>query len=417
MKSSYLIILFLFFIFISLSSYSITDEGRSLFVEKRCVTCHVVGRGVFVGPDLWKVNNKYSKTDMISWISNTDSIYEKYNKKPINTGYPPMPNMKVSTSESLKIISYLKSLDTSIKSGTNVKLRGEVKNFSNENNQNYEVSLESVMAEKVLNEKKITTKNGIFEVNNLKGNIAYRVKIFHDGIEYSTDKFYYMPEENYKDIDLTIYDSSQNPDSIEIKSSHIVISYDEESNNLLFAEIQNVNNNSKFIYVGLNSLIEQKRNIIKFSKFSNIENLSFPHRSGETFIINDDSIVETIPLPPGQRRIVFTYTKQLDFLTTNLAKNFSNNIQSLTIIIPEDKIKMKVKGLNFTKSQSNIKELKDESYVTYSFDNILVNDNLELTFSKPLENYISTRIMILVIFLILSSIIAFYLYRKNIFKI
>ena len=62
------------------------------------------------------------------------------------------------------------------------------------------------------------------------GHIAYRVKIFHDGIEYSTDKFYYMPEENYKDIDLTIYDSSQNPDSIEIKSSHIVISYDEESN-------------------------------------------------------------------------------------------------------------------------------------------------------------------------------------------
>ena len=78
---------------------------------------------------------------------------------------------------------------------------------------------------------------------------------------------------------------------------------------------------------------------------------------------------------------------------------------------------MKVKGLNFTKSQSNIKELKDESYVTYSFDNILVNDNLELTFSKPLENYISNRIMILVIFLILSLIIAFYLYRKNIFKI
>ena len=69
MKSSYLTILFLFFIFISPSSYSITDEGRSLFVEKRCVTCHVVGRGVFVGPDLWKVNNKYSKTHMITWIS------------------------------------------------------------------------------------------------------------------------------------------------------------------------------------------------------------------------------------------------------------------------------------------------------------------------------------------------------------
>tara|TARA_B100000945_G_scaffold309886_1_gene301205 strand:- start:1870 stop:2982 length:1113 start_codon:yes stop_codon:yes gene_type:complete len=370
-----------------------------------------------VGPDLWKVNNKYSKTDMISWISNTDAIYEKYNKKPINSGYPPMPNIEISTSESLKIINYLKNLDSSINPGTSVKLKGEVKNFSNEDDQDYEVSLESVMAEKVLNEKKILTKNGLFEVNNLKGNIAYRVKIIHDGIEYSTDKFYYMPEENFKDIDLTIYDSTQNSDSIEINSSHIVISYDEESDNLLFAEIQNVNNDSKYIYVGLNSLIEQKRNIIKFSKFSNIENLSFPHRSSETFIINDNSIVETIPMPPGQRRIVFTYTKQLDFFNTKLVKNFFNTIQSLTIIIPEDKINMKVRGLNFTKSQSDIKELKDESYVTYSFNNISKNDNLELTFSKPFYNYISTRIIIFIIFLILSSIVFLYLYKKNIFNI
>ena len=417
MKNSFIIVLFSFFFFISNSSYPMADEGRGLFVEKRCVTCHVVGRGVFVGPDLWKVNNKYSKTDMINWISNTDAIYEKYNKKPINSGYPPMPNIEISTSESLKIINYLKNLDSSINPGTSVKLKGEVKNFSNEDDQDYEVSLESVMAEKVLNEKKILTKNGLFEVNNLKGNIAYRVKIIHDGIEYSTDKFYYMPEENFKDIDLTIYDSTQNSDSIEINSSHIVISYDEESDNLLFAEIQNVNNDSKYIYVGLNSLIEQKRNIIKFSKFSNIENLSFPHRSSETFIINDNSIVETIPMPPGQRRIVFTYTKQLDFFNTKLVKNFFNTIQSLTIIIPEDKINMKVRGLNFTKSQSDIKELKDESYVTYSFNNISKNDNLELTFSKPFYNYISTRIIIFIIFLILSSIVFLYLYKKNIFNI
>ena len=236
-----------------------------------------------------------------------------------------------------------------------------------------------------------------------------------DGITIDSDSFLYDKRTNILEAygNVKIKDINRN---IKIFSDEIIYFKNDEK---IFSKTNSkaIYDNSKFIYVGLNSLIEQKRNIIKFSKFSNIENLSFPHRSGETFIINDDSIVETIPLPPGQRRIVFTYTKKLDFLTTNLAKNFSNNIQSLTIIIPEDKIKMKVKGLNFTKSQSNIKELKDESYVTYSFDNILVNDNLELTFSKPLENYISTRIMILIIFLILSSIVAFYLYRKNFFKI
>ena len=46
MKSSYLTILLLFFIFISPSSHSITDEGRIFLVEKRCVFNHVVGQEI-----------------------------------------------------------------------------------------------------------------------------------------------------------------------------------------------------------------------------------------------------------------------------------------------------------------------------------------------------------------------------------
>ena len=62
------------------------------YLQKRCVTCHVVGRGKFVGPDLWNVSKKYNKSDLIQWINNPDQIYEKYGKKPFNNGYPPMPN-------------------------------------------------------------------------------------------------------------------------------------------------------------------------------------------------------------------------------------------------------------------------------------------------------------------------------------
>ena len=50
---------------VSHQSFANPSEGRKLFVEKRCVTCHVIGRGKFVGPDLWKVGNKYSKQDLI----------------------------------------------------------------------------------------------------------------------------------------------------------------------------------------------------------------------------------------------------------------------------------------------------------------------------------------------------------------
>ncbi len=402
---------------VSHQSFANPSEGRKLFVEKRCVTCHVIGRGKFVGPDLWKVGNKYSKQDLIQWISNTDKLYEKYESRPINKGYPPMPNMNLSTSETLRIIDYIDSLKNKIKPNSSVLLEGRVRNFSDDSKEEYEIKLESVMAEKIISEKNVKTKDGYFKLKDLKGNIAYRVKILHDGIEYSTDKFYYMPEENIKDVNLTVYNSTQEKEVVEIKSSHMVISYDEANNNLLFAEIYNINNISKNIYVGYNSLIEDQRKVLRFSKYKDIEDLSFPHRSLETFIVSDDSIIETIPLPPGERRVVFTYSKKLNFLGANLTKNFYNNIDSLTIIVPENKINMSIEGLEFTKSKSDIKELSDQSYVTYSIDFIKIGDEINLEFNKDFQSLISQRSFITIIFILVVTLILIYLYKKKLLRI
>ena len=189
--SRYLV--FLLILFFAHNAYPSIDEGKKLFTEKRCVTCHVVGRGKFVGPDLWNVSKKYNKSDLIQWINNPDQIYEKYGKKPFNNGYPPMPNMNVSTSESIKIISYLNDISKKVKKGSKVSIKGTVNNYSSTEAAEYEVQLDTVMADKVLNTYKVYTSEGYFLIDNLEGNIAYKIKIFHDGIEYSTDKFYFSP--------------------------------------------------------------------------------------------------------------------------------------------------------------------------------------------------------------------------------
>ena len=409
------LILILIFCLIN-NSFSNQSEGEKLFVQKKCITCHVVGRGRFVGPDLWNVSDRYSKSDLIKWINNPENIYEKYGKKPYNQGYPPMPNMNVSTSESLKIISYLKSLKKNISKESTVSLKGKINNFSNDLNKEYEVNIESVMADKVLKSDLVKTKDGFFNIKDLKGNIAYRVKIFHDGIEYSTDKFYYMPDEMNKDIDLTVYDASQDKKSIKISSAHLVVSYDEDSDNLLFAEIYNVINISKEIYIGYNSRLEQARKIIQFSKFKNIENLAFPHRSQDTLLVEDDKIIESIPLPPGPRRIVFTYNKPMDFFNTKLEKNFINKIDLLTIIVPESKIKLKIKDLEFTKKMSQIDELSKESYMTYSLKDVNQGKKLTLIFNKNINQFLSPKIIVFLSFLFISFVIIYIILKKGLLR-
>ncbi|MGI9553279.1 MAG: c-type cytochrome, partial [Thermodesulfobacteriota bacterium] len=48
------LILFTFFPFLKENSYSDESRGKELFEEKRCVRCHTIGRGQFVGPDLYQ---------------------------------------------------------------------------------------------------------------------------------------------------------------------------------------------------------------------------------------------------------------------------------------------------------------------------------------------------------------------------
>ena len=407
-------IIFLVFLFLPFFSESKDDDILSLeqlYIQKKCITCHVVGRGRFVGPDLYNVFDKYTESEIAQWIKNPQEIYKKKNKMPINDGYPPMPYMNVNNDEAKKLIKYIKLTRKSVKKGTKVSIKGNVLNFTrNEPLNNQKVELESVMADKVTSKDEIVTNQGEFIFKKLLGNIAYRIKIFYDGIEYSTDKFYFLPRENEKNVELTVYESTQDKKNISIKSSHFIISYDEDANSIVFAEIINIENKSRSIFVGQNDFSEKVRKINSYPLFPKITNLGFPHRSRDTFIISEDSVTDTLPMPPGNRRVVFTYVKNLNLFSTKLSRVFLNDIDSLTLIVPENKLSMAINGLNYTKKKSEIADLPNEEYTTYSLVNIKKGDQIELVFKKY-DIFQKPKVITFTIFVIF--IFGIFLYKRS----
>ena len=382
MKNIFLILLMLF----TMVTYSQSKDLKDLekvFIEKRCITCHVIGRGRFVGPDLYYSLDKYSKEEVLQWIQNPQSIYKKYAKMPINDGYPPMPYINVNKDEAGKLLKYIERTKELVKRGSKVKISGKVQSFSTkEFLDNQEVELELVMADKVKSSMKVSTVKGDFNFDKLEGNISYRIKIFYDGIEYSTDKFYFLPDEYEKVVDLIVYDSTQDYENLYLDSGHLIISYDEDSNSIVVAEIFNISNNSSEIFIGTNDFSEKQRKINSYALFPEVTDLSFPHRSESTFIVSKDKVTDTLPMPPGNRRVVLTYAKELNFFSTKLSKVFLNNISSLTIIVPENKLSLSIEGLNFVKKDSPIAELANDEYTTYSISNINKGDEINLVFRK-----------------------------------
>ena len=375
-------------------------SGEKLFIEKRCISCHVIGRGRFAGPDLYNAISKYNEEDILSWIINPQSIYQKYSKMPMNTGYPPMPNMQVKAAEAKALVDYIKNTKKRIRKDTKVKISGKINNFTTDkllNNQ--EIELKSLMADKVLFSKKIIINNGKFEFGDLKGASAYKIILMHNGIEYSTDKFYFLPTENEKKIDLTVFDTTQDKSNIKMESVHYIVTYDENSQSLVVAEIININNSSRNIYIGSNNFTDKVRQVNDYSLFSNAINLGFPHRSAETFIVSDNKLTDTLPMPPGTRRVVLTYALKLNLFSTEVSKVFINDIPNLTIIIPESKLSFDIKGLEYTRKNTNIKELSEEEYTTYSIVNIKKGDLIKLQFKKY-DSLFSTKSVVGGIFIL-----------------
>ena len=97
-------------------------------------------------------------------------------------------------------------------------------------------------------------------------------------------------------------------------------------------------------------------------------------------------------------------------------KIFFNDIDSLTIIVPENILSFDIQGLEYTKKETQIKELVDEKYTTYSIKNIKKGDTLNLKFKKY-DIFLNTKSVVGIIFLIfILTALGFTIFKKGVKK-
>lgn len=88
------------------------DQGKTIF-EQKCASCHTIGGGKRVGPDLKGVTEEKDRDWLMRWIANPDAmlkagdptakkIFEEYNRVP-------MPNLGLSTEEVAAVLAYIES--------------------------------------------------------------------------------------------------------------------------------------------------------------------------------------------------------------------------------------------------------------------------------------------------------------------
>jgi len=150
-------------------------SGEELFIENRCVRCHTIGRGKFVGPDLAGVAERYPKEEIIKWIMDPQFIYKLKGKMPLNEGYPPMPPLKVTPESARSIAQYLITATPSKTDSPGGTIKGKIENrSSNEAAVDTEIVLTSFMGDKPTDETSMKSDaKGNYEFRDLPWDRSY----------------------------------------------------------------------------------------------------------------------------------------------------------------------------------------------------------------------------------------------------
>lgn len=322
-------------------------SGEELFIQMRCVRCHTIGRGRFVGPDLSGLSSRYSQEEIIKWIVNPQQIYQESGKMPYNQGYPPMPPTNVSPDQATLIADYVSSFKPSGSASAKGRISGQVANKTTDlPAKGVELILTSYMGDRATGEEKISSDaKGNFSFDNLSWDRSYVIAINYKGTQYATDKMVFYPSEDVKTLDLPIYEPTFDEDDIAVLEAHMIVQ--ELGGELSFANIVLFQNSGNMVYVGGRETADGRKESLRLNIPKGAENINFIHGANpEDLEQTEYGFADTTSVLPGQKRLVYTYSMPLGSGPTDIVQTIDYPTEGFMLLVSDTGKNSSVSGLS-----------------------------------------------------------------------
>lgn len=338
-------------------------SGEELFIQNRCVRCHTIGRGRFVGPDLSGVSERYSEEEILQWIENPQQIYQASGKMPYNEGYPPMPPMNVAPAQAKKLKDYIISFEVQEGGSDTGSISGKVLNKTSESPESgVELILTSYMGDRPTDESTLRSDaDGNFLFDDLSWDRSYGISVNFKGAQYATDKMVFLPNEDRINLELPIFEPTVEEDNIDVVESHMIVQAAEGI--VSVADLTLFENTGERIYVGGKELDDGRKESLKFSTPKSAENVKFIHGAKPEDVVKTSyGFADTTSIMPGQKRVVYTYDLPLKSGTVNFQKTIEYTTQNFLLLISDLERTAEVVGLTGGESV----QIQGESFLKWT---------------------------------------------------
>lgn len=354
--------------------------GKDLFIENRCVRCHTIGRGRFVGPDLKGVGDRYAREELIKWIENPQAVYQATGKMPVNEGYPPMPPVDIHPMAAQAIADYLLTVKVRPDTGKGGIITGKVLDKTNDRAvPGVKIRLTSFMGDKETGRTDAdTSKDGAFAFASLPWDRSYMVTVEYEGAEYSTDKMVFYPDEDLKTLDLPVYEPTDSGANVSIAEGQMIVQAVEDG--LSIADILTFENKGDRMYVGSVDVADGRKETLRFSVPPDAANLNFIHGvSAESIVRTEAGFSDTGSVMPGPKRVVFAYTVPLGSGGGTIEKTIEYPTGNFLLLVSKSNEQVTVEGL----AGGDVVKIENEDFIKWSGEGLTPGHKIAIKFVNP----------------------------------
>ena len=408
------VFMFLFFQQLPLSAQE-SSSGEEVFTQGKCVRCHTIGRGRFVGPDLLGVGERYSRDDLIRWARDPESLYTERKKKPINEGYPPMPPMNLSEADAERVADYLLeyTLPSDISEGG--MITGQVRNITTQKPQEgQDVVLISYMGDR--KEERHFTKSdslGAFSFSSLRWDRSYEIMLFYQGVQYVSGKMVFLPGKDEIGVDLPVYDTTSSPENVSLRSLNLIVYPDNEGGSVNVTSLYVFENSGDTVFTGEQSGEDTKALVFSIPEdaedvtFSDSATLDAAERRGE-------KLYSKLPFLPGMKRIALGYSLPLSKIRGKFQIGFDYEVATLGVFVRKTEL-----GIRLERPGAVAEEvmIHDEAFLKYELSDLNPGSiTVAVSNASFLGGSLSRYLPVILFFVFAAAGIIYFLYGQNRFS-
>ena len=415
MRKTALHLFLISFLFSSLTAVSLAKaqvSGESVFIEKRCVRCHTLGRGRFVGPDLLGVGERYSRDDLIKWAQDPESIYSERKKKPINDGYPPMPPMNLSGTDAQKVADYLLGYTPPPGLSESGTVMGHVKNITTDKPEaGQDVVLISYMGDR--QEKRYFAKSdslGRFSFSSLGWDRSYEIMLFHQGVQYVSGKMVFPPGEDRITLDLPVYDTTSSDENIFLLSLNVIIYPDNGDANVNVTSLYVFENSGDTVFTGEQA--GSDTTTLVFPIPEEAENVAFSDGlNPEAVERKEEKLYNKLPFLPGMKRIALGYSLPLSQVGGKFPIGFDYEVGDLAIFVRKTGLGIRIEQPGAVAQEIMI---HDEAFLKYELFDLKPGSVVAVVSNTSFfKSDLSKDLPVILFFIFAALGIMYFFYGKN----